>query len=48
MNEEKIEAMKRAWDRILLICEEEDLRLEDIWHLLKSMTAWLEDFFGMQ
>ena len=43
MSDEKIEAMKRAWDRILDVCDEECLNLGDMWHLFKSMTAWLEE-----
>ncbi len=38
-----MDAMSRAWNRILDVCEEEGLSLEDMWHLFKSIVAWLEE-----
>lgn len=43
MSNNNIDSMNRAWDRILEVCDEEGLNLGDMWHLFKSMVAWLED-----
>lgn len=43
MSDEKMEAMKRAWDKVIIACAEEGLNTEEKLHLLKSMEAFLSD-----